>query len=101
MQICSVFEAFSAVDMVKIYGSRAKGNYRHGSDIDLTFIGYNIDMKLLNKISVNLDDLLLPYSFDLSIMSNISNRDLINHIERIGRIFYQRVGKTDVALGGF
>jgi len=89
-QICGVFDSFPEVDAVKIYGSRAKGNYRRGSDIDLTFTGQDIDLKLINKISCRLDDLLLPYSFDLSIMSHISNQDLINHINRVGMMFYKR-----------
>lgn len=87
--ISSVFTKFPQIEKVLIYGSRAKGNFRNGSDIDLTCIGQNLDLKSLHKIENELDDLLLPYSIDLSIFHQISNRDLIEHIERVGVIFYE------------
>ncbi|MDL2124807.1 MAG: hypothetical protein LWX51_17420 [Deltaproteobacteria bacterium] len=49
-----------------------------------------LDLKLLNKISLDLDDLLLPYTFDLSIYHHITSPDLIEHIERVGKVFYKR-----------
>ena len=71
-----------------MYGSRAKGNYRPGSDIDLTLKGRGINLEQLNAISNDLDDLLLPYTFDLSIFHHITNRELLGHIERVGKVFY-------------
>lgn len=88
-QINSVFEKFSQVEEVVIYGSRAKGNCREGSDIDLTFKGKNLNHKLLNSISLELDELFLPYIFDVSIFNKISNIDLIEHINRVGKVFYE------------
>jgi predicted nucleotidyltransferase len=85
--ISSVFEKYPQIEKVVIYGSRAKGNYRNGSDIDLTCIGQNLDLKSLHAIENELDDLLLPYSIDLSIFHHISNNDLIEHIERVGKFF--------------
>ncbi|WOG29992.1 nucleotidyltransferase domain-containing protein [Endozoicomonas sp. 8E] len=76
-----------------IYGSRAKGNYRTGSDIDLTLVaakGETLDLNLLIKIDDALDNLLLPYSFDLSILAGIDNPALVEHIQRVGQLFYQR-----------
>jgi predicted nucleotidyltransferase len=87
--ISSVFEKYPQIEKVVIYGSRAKGNYRNGSDIDLTCIGQNLDLKSLHAIENELDDLLLPYSIDLSIFHHISNNDLIEHIERVGKVFYE------------
>jgi hypothetical protein len=58
------------------------------SDIDLTLIGSNIDLTVRDRISAEIDDLLLPYRVDLSIYSLLSNQDLIDHIDRIGEIFY-------------
>jgi len=89
-KIRAVFKRHAEIEIVKIYGSRAKGNFKHGSDIDLTFIGQQMTQKTLNKISRELDDLLLPYSFDLSLFSNIKNQDLIDHINRISINFYAR-----------
>jgi len=72
-----------------LYGSRAKGNYKPGSVIDLTLKGYGLDLKLINKISIALDDLLLPYTFDLSIYDSIDAPALIEHIRRVGIVFYK------------
>ena len=89
-QICGVFHTYPQIESAVIYGSRAKGNYKDGSDIDLTLTGDKLDLNLLNRIDSALDDLLLPWSFDLSIFSTIKNQELINHINRVGIIFYQR-----------
>lgn len=73
-----------------MYGSRAKGNYKPGSDIDLVLKGQNINLSLLNEISLQLDNLLLPYTFDISIDRYIDNPDLIDHIQRMGVSFYKK-----------
>jgi len=88
-KINSIFAEYKEVQEVILYGSRAKGNYKPGSDIDLTLKGKNINLKVINKISLNLDDLLLPYTFDLSIYHQINNQDLLNHIKRVGKIFFK------------
>lgn len=85
-----VFQTFDEIDAAVLYGSRAKGNFKPGSDIDLALKGERLDLHLLNKISLALDDLLLPYTFDISIYHQISNPDLIDHIIRVGKIFYAR-----------
>ena len=89
-KINQVFARYQAVEKVFLYGSRAKGNYKNGSDIDLTLIGENLNWRLLNKISLDLDDLLLPYKIDLSIYDQITNSDLIDHISRVKIVFYKR-----------
>ena len=89
-KISSVLADFPQVDEVIIYGSRAKGNYRNGSDIDLTIKGSDLNLHVLNQISLKLDDLLLPYTFDISIFRHISNPDLVEHIERVGQSFYKK-----------
>lgn len=89
-EINKVFEGYAEVDEVILYGSRAKGNFKPGSDIDLTMKGDKLDLKLLNKISLDLDDLLLPYNVDLSIYRHITYSDLISHIERVGKVFYRK-----------
>lgn len=89
-KINSVFAAFPQVEKVILYGSRAKGNYRNGSDIDLTVIGEGLNLEALNNIELKIDDLLLAYSFDISIFKQISNPDLVEHIERVGKVFYKK-----------
>jgi len=73
------------VDEVILYGSRAKGNYREGSDIDLTIKG-ELNFDDLVKLSANLDNLNLPWKIDLSLYSQIASEELLDHIDRIGKI---------------
>ncbi len=87
-QITSVLSNYHSVNRAILYGSRAKNNYRNGSDIDLTLLGDNLDLQLLQKISLSIDDLLLPYKVDLSIYNDLQNRDLKEHINRVGITFY-------------
>ena len=89
-QIRNIIEGFPQVEQVLIYGSRAKGGFQPGSDIDLTFKGNNLNLKTINKISVQIDDLLLPYTFDIFVFEYIENTDLLEHIERVGKCFYWR-----------
>ena len=63
---------YPQIDKVILYGSRATGTYRNGSDIDLTFCGEGLTHKVLTKIDNDLDDLLLPYTIDISDFSNIT-----------------------------
>ena len=89
-KISAVFAGFPQVEKAVLYGSRAKGNYKNGSDIDLTLHGKDLTLNVLYKIDEELDDLLLPYTFDLSIFERLSDPDFIDHIQRVGVVFYQR-----------
>lgn len=73
-----------------LYGSRAKGAYRDGSDIDLTIVGDTITQSLLLRITNELDDLLLPYKIDLSLLHQIEDKALLEHIKRVGVVFYEK-----------
>jgi predicted nucleotidyltransferase len=81
---------FPAVDKAVLYGSRAMGTYREGSDIDLTLYGDALTLAQLVAIETAIDELLLPYQVDLSLQSQLSNADLISHIHRVGKIIYAR-----------
>ena len=89
-KINAVLAGFPQVEKAVLYGSRAKGNYKNGSDIDLTLYGKDLTLNVLYKIDQELDDLLLPYTFDLSIFERLSDPDFIDHIQRVGVVFYQR-----------
>ena len=74
-----------------LYGSRARDDYRNGSDIDLTLYGgEELTHTVVAQIAVDLDDQLLPYTIDLSIFKNIRNPKMIKEIERVGKVFYRR-----------
>ena len=89
-QIKEVISHYQQVDEVILYGSRAMGNFKRGSDIDLTLKGKELNLTTLNKIDLEIDDLLLPYTFDLSIFHHIDNPDLVDHINRVGKVIYSR-----------
>lgn len=89
-KIASVFSQYPEIEKAVLYGSRAKGNYRHGSDIDLTLIGDTLSHAQLSRIETQIDDLLLPYSVDLSLFKHIDNPDLVDHIKRVGVVFYEK-----------
>ena len=89
-KIIAVFAKYTQIEKILLYGSRAKGNYRNGSDIDLTLIGDQLNYSQLSSIESDIDDLFLPYSFDISIFKDIDNPDLIEHINRIGVVLYEK-----------
>lgn len=89
-KLSSIFAQHSVIQTVLIYGSRAKGNYRTGSDIDLTIKGDEISFAELMQIEDQIDDLMLPYTVDLSQYCQIANRELIAHIDRVGVEIYSK-----------
>ena len=88
--INSVFSKYPQIEKTILYGSRAKGNYRNRSDIDLTLKGEALTLSILSKIETELDDLLLPYKIDISIHHKIENPDLLEHMDRVGIVFYEK-----------
>lgn len=85
--IRAVLSRRPAVERAILYGSRAKGSHRPGSDIDLTLCGEPLTERDLALIEDELDDLLLPQTVDLSIHHRINHPALRDHIARIGLPF--------------
>lgn len=90
-KICVVLRRYPQVERAILYGSRAKGTYKNGSDIDLTLRGSaGLTLNVLYNILDDLDELLLPYTIDLSIFDNIDDPDVIEHIQRVAVAFYEK-----------
>lgn len=87
-QMIDVFSNYPDIEKAVIYGSRAKGNFRNGSDIDITLVGDNLTSNQLNRIETQLDNLMLVYTIDLSLFKYIDSPELIDHINRVGKVFY-------------
>ncbi|ACO76510.1 nucleotidyltransferase [Azotobacter vinelandii CA] len=85
--IRQVFSRFPGIEQAVLYGSRAKGNFRAGSDIDMTLKG-DLNYRDLLNIELALDDLLLPWKIDLSLYAQIDNPALVEHIGRVGKALY-------------
>ena len=91
-KIQGVLSRYPQVEKAILYGSRAAGTYRNGSDIDLTLCGDALTHSVLSQIDTELDDLLLPYTIDLSIFHQIDNPAMVEQIQRIGIDFYEKYG---------
>jgi predicted nucleotidyltransferase len=89
-KIISVFEKHAEILQVIIYGSRAKGNFRTGSDIDLSLVGKSLTSEILSTIQLEINELNTPYLFDISIFDTLNSPDLEEHIRRVGKIFYEK-----------
>jgi predicted nucleotidyltransferase len=85
----SIFKKYAGINQVILYGSRAKGKFRAGSDIDLTLVtGSNFNFTDLLRIGNDFDDSDIPYFVDVSIYNDLSNSDLKEHIDRVGKVLY-------------
>lgn len=84
-----VFRRYTNIEKVLIFGSRSKGNFREGSDIDLAVIGQGIDYNLLLSILCEIDDLELLYSVDLIDYNKKKGTPIGDHIDRVGKVFYE------------
>jgi len=88
--IRQILADYPSVKKAIIYGSRAKGTHKKGSDIDLTLIGVSMDHRILGEIARRLDESPIPYQVDLSLWEQIDNENLREHIERVGQVLYER-----------
>lgn len=88
-KLTMLFSRNRKIERVILYGSRAKGNYKPFSDIDITLIGEGLTRSDVNRLASDIDDLLLPYQFDISIFASLKNKELIEHIKRVGIGIYQ------------
>jgi uncharacterized protein len=84
-QIIACLAQYPDIEWVKVYGSRALGTYRKGSDIDLAFAG-PVDHTL--RLSGNFDELPTPYLFDVTYYNGLKNEKLINHIDQVGQLIF-------------
>lgn len=88
--IQQVLASYPEVEAAILYGSRALGRHRTGSDIDLTLIGTRLTASTLAHIDADLDDLLLPWIIDLSNQAAITHPALLEHIALAGQVLYRR-----------
>jgi predicted nucleotidyltransferase len=77
------------IKCVMLYGSRAKGDFKNHSDIDLAVMS-TLSFDELLRLETEIDDLLLPQEVDLIRFDSIENTALKEHIERWGKVFYKR-----------
>lgn len=87
--LCNIFAKNPKIEKVILYGSRAKGTYKPFSDVDLTLVGCDLSMNDLADTINAIDDLLLPYMFDISLYQQLRSQELLDHISRKGIVIYK------------
>jgi len=88
-EIRLTLQKFPEVEEALIYGSRAKGNNCRGSDVDLALKGKNLDYSIINEIRYILnEETRMPYFFDVLDYNSLTNPELANHINRVGKSLY-------------
>ncbi|TDE13812.1 nucleotidyltransferase family protein [Dyadobacter psychrotolerans] len=91
LAIQHALENYPGVKEAYIFGSRAKGNYRKGSDVDIALKGDNISFSHILTIAGYLnEDTMMPYHFDVLDYDAIQNQQLTEHIDRAGILFYKK-----------
>ena len=88
--IISILRKNGRINEIILFGSRAKGTFNNGSDIDIALKGDDLKLTDIINSSLEIDNLLLPNKFDLIIFSRIKEQALIEHINRVGIILYKR-----------
>jgi len=87
-EINGVFRKYPNIRKVILFGSRAKGSYSEGSDIDLAIVGENISFNQLLELNIHIEDLGLLYKVDLIDYNQIADAPIGEHIRRVGKEFY-------------
>lgn len=82
--IAATLRRFPEVERAVVFGSRAKGTHRPGSDVDIALYGAGLDWMVVGRIDDALDDLLLPYRFSLVRHDATLDPDVAAHIARVG-----------------
>ena len=91
--IRGIYSQFPQIKSVILYGSRARGNFKPGSDIDMTIVAApSFDFSALAKVNMMFHESSLPYLYDISDFSKLTNPDLIEHIKRCGKVIYKTEG---------
>lgn len=89
--IKSAIDAFPEISEVRVFGSRAMGNHKNGSDVDLAIMGAKVTLRTISRLSSRLnEELPLPYKFDVLDFAVLDNPDLVEHINMFGKVLFQR-----------
>lgn len=82
--IISILHNQPQIKRAILFGSRAKGTFSNGSDVDIAIVGQALKLNDVVNLSIEIDELLLPYKFDIVIYNRITEPELIQHIDRVG-----------------
>lgn len=84
-------EALPEIEEVVVFGSRAMGNHKKGSDVDLAIKGSGVSLRTVSRLSAQLnEELPLPYKFDVVDYASIDTPALWEHIDSVGAVVFKR-----------
>lgn len=86
----SILSKYTAIELVHVFGSRAKGNFKPGSDIDLAIMNAGITDETIRLLKVDFEESALPYMVDAINYPQLKNQQLKEHIDRVGIPFFIR-----------
>ncbi|MGK5081770.1 nucleotidyltransferase domain-containing protein [Bdellovibrionota bacterium FG-1] len=89
-QILGLFSALPQGTSVILFGSRAKGNYREGSDVDLALRGAEVSFEDRDRLLQEYENLNLPWKLDVVLYDRLENLELKEHIDRVGCLLASR-----------
>lgn len=90
--IAQALQQFPEVETALLFGSRAKGNYKPSSDVDLAIKGTRITPTTVSRLAFLLnEEYPLPYFFDVVHYETLENRELVKHIDRVGEVIFGRI----------
>ena len=89
--IMKTISEFPEIEKAVIFGSRAKGNYKPGSDIDIAVYGENVSFSTISKLHAILEEESpMPYFIDIFDYTHSDSSDLKGHVDRVGITIYQK-----------
>ena len=89
--ILEAISKYPEIEEVIIFGSRAIGNYKKGSDIDLALKGEKVSGKVVRRLSDDLEEEYpLPYFFDIVSYNDISDENFKQHIDNVGNSIWKK-----------
>lgn len=94
--IAGIFKQYPEIMLVHVFGSRAKGNYRLGSDIDLAIMNDVADEQTLRCVAADFEESSLPYKVDIISYQTLKNAELRQHIERVGVMIYKASERSEL-----
>lgn len=95
-----ILQAEPAVQRAILFGSRAKGTCKPGSDIDLALEGQGLSVDVISRLARAFEESPLPYQVDLCWLESVDHPALREHIARVGRVLYERDGLILSSVSG-
>lgn len=89
--IVDITKQFEEINEIILFGSRAMGNFKRGSDVDLALKGERVTKSIVHQVDDYLNEQsLMPYFFDVLDYKEIKNTALKNHIDTEGKTLYKK-----------